>query len=76
MAIDSKRYFSDLETHQLDFVYDENQEHQLIDMAFNKNRSDDRKRWINAADVSMMSLRMLLMTEFVSSTAGGLRGES
>lgn len=48
---EAREYFSDLKTHQLDFVYDGQPiVDDLIDMAFSKRRADNRKEWINASD--------------------------
>ena len=54
---EAKEYFSDLATHQLRFatIKDEDaagasQDSDLIDMAFKKNRVEDRKNWILSCD--------------------------
>ena len=38
---------------QIDYVYDGSNSDQMIDLAFNKSRSDDRKRWIGSYDRSI-----------------------
>ncbi|KAL7721006.1 DNA topoisomerase 2 [Entamoeba marina] len=43
---DAKAYFSDLDTHVIQFDYDGVEADQVIDLAFNKKRADDRKLWL------------------------------
>ncbi|EGG19554.1 DNA topoisomerase II [Cavenderia fasciculata] len=45
-AEEGKEYFADIERHKLDFQWDDNAD-DSIDMAFNKKRADDRKKWLN-----------------------------
>lgn len=46
-AAEAKEYFSDMEQHRLDFEWKSSKAGELIDMAFNKARADDRKQWMN-----------------------------
>merc|ERR1719181_276913 len=46
-AAEAKEYFSDMEQHRLDFAWKSNKDGELIDLAFNKSRADDRKKWMN-----------------------------
>lgn len=46
MAPDAVKYFSDLERHRLAFDAAKDEDRQLIDMAFNKKKADDRKEWL------------------------------
>jgi DNA topoisomerase-2 len=48
-AAEAKEYFSNLQTHELDFAWDDNAG-DAIDMAFAKKRVDDRKNWLLAMD--------------------------
>ncbi|EPT26031.1 DNA topoisomerase 2, putative [Toxoplasma gondii ME49] len=43
-----KEYFNDLDKHQIDFVWSGQHDGELIDMAFNKKRAEDRKRWLQS----------------------------
>ncbi|PFH34188.1 putative DNA topoisomerase 2 [Besnoitia besnoiti] len=43
-----KEYFNDLAKHQIDFVWSGQHDGELIDMAFNKRRAEDRKRWLQS----------------------------
>ncbi|CBZ55157.1 hypothetical protein NCLIV_055820 [Neospora caninum Liverpool] len=43
-----KEYFNDLSKHQIDFVWSGQHDGELIDMAFNKRRAEDRKRWLQS----------------------------
>lgn len=43
---DARKYFSDLATHKKEFEVASVEERQLVDMAFNKKRSADRKEWL------------------------------
>ncbi|KAJ9472207.1 DNA topoisomerase 2 [Diplonema papillatum] len=44
---EAKQYFSDLETHKIDFVYDDaGEDDRAIEMAFASKKVDERKRWI------------------------------
>lgn len=47
-SAEAKEYFSDLETHRLEFHWNSKKDGELVDMAFNKARADDRKSWINS----------------------------
>ena len=48
-AAEAKEYFKNLEDHGMTFDYDDEAE-ELLDLAFNKKRADDRKQWIENAD--------------------------
>lgn len=47
-AAEAKEYFSALSKHRLSFAYKGRKDGELIDMAFNKARADDRKAWMNS----------------------------
>merc|ERR1712039_1025977 len=46
-AAEAKEYFRAIDKHQIEFTWKSGKESELIDMAFNKNRADDRKVWMN-----------------------------
>merc|ERR1719181_2298412 len=46
-AAEAKEYFSAMADHKLDFKWKSNKDGELIDLAFNKSRADDRKKWMN-----------------------------
>lgn len=46
-AQEAKEYFSAIDMHRLDFEWKSNKDGELVDMAFNKARADDRKQWMN-----------------------------
>merc|ERR1719203_353104 len=46
-SAEAKEYFSAMATHSLDFEWHSKKDGELIDMAFNKARADDRKVWMN-----------------------------
>ena len=43
---DAQRYFSDLDKHHKEFAVMEDEEAQLIDLAFSKKKADERKEWL------------------------------
>ncbi|WWD17171.1 hypothetical protein CI109_101609 [Kwoniella shandongensis] len=45
-SADAQKYFSDLDKHRLAFETMKDEDRQLIDMAFNKKKADDRKEWL------------------------------
>jgi len=48
---EAKEYFSDLERHKLQFIWRSDESDQdAIDLAFNKKRADDRKKWLENLD--------------------------
>jgi len=47
-AAEAKQYFNAIDLHRLDFDWASKKSGELIDMAFNKNRADDRKVWMNS----------------------------
>ncbi|EKE37602.1 hypothetical protein ENUP19_0294G0003 [Entamoeba nuttalli] len=47
---DAKAYFSDLDTHKIKFAYDGAGSDEVIDLAFNRKRADDRKEWLKGYD--------------------------
>lgn len=49
---EAKEYFSRIDDHSLSFEFTGEADNELIDLAFNKKRADDRKDWINGADDS------------------------
>jgi DNA topoisomerase-2 len=46
-SAEAREYFSDLQRHELSFAHTSTDEDDLIDMAFNSKRADDRKDWIS-----------------------------
>mmetsp|Transcript_29070 Transcript_29070/g.52693 ORF Transcript_29070/g.52693 Transcript_29070/m.52693 type:complete len:2014 (-) Transcript_29070:71-6112(-) len=48
-SAEAREYFSDLQNHELTFSNSE-QDDDLIDMAFNSKRADDRKEWISQCE--------------------------
>lgn len=47
---EAKDYFSDLGNHEIRFTYGGEHDDELIDMAFNSKRADERKAWISACE--------------------------
>eukprot|EP00927_Polykrikos_kofoidii_P020904 TRINITY_DN19978_c0_g1_i1.p1 TRINITY_DN19978_c0_g1~~TRINITY_DN19978_c0_g1_i1.p1 ORF type:complete len:1282 (-),score=268.81 TRINITY_DN19978_c0_g1_i1:245-4090(-) len=47
-SAEAKEYFKAIDDHRLDFTWKSKKDGELIDMAFNKSRADDRKHWMNA----------------------------
>lgn len=45
-AADAKKYFSDLDKHKIPFQDTQPGDRDLIDLAFNKKKADDRKEWL------------------------------
>nr|XP_027193921.1 DNA topoisomerase 2-like [Dermatophagoides pteronyssinus] len=41
-------YFSKIQDHQLEFVYEDPEDFESIDMAFNSKRAEDRRKWIQS----------------------------
>ena len=41
-----KNYFRDMDTHMLSFDTIRPVDHDLVDLAFNKKKADDRKEWL------------------------------
>ena len=46
-AKEAREYFSNVEKHRIAFKWQNDNDGECIDMAFNKKRADDRKEWIN-----------------------------
>eukprot|EP00928_Gymnodinium_smaydae_P070564 TRINITY_DN54374_c0_g1_i1.p1 TRINITY_DN54374_c0_g1~~TRINITY_DN54374_c0_g1_i1.p1 ORF type:complete len:1314 (-),score=374.03 TRINITY_DN54374_c0_g1_i1:105-3977(-) len=44
---EAREYFKDIQNHVLNFKWNSPADGKLIDMAFNKGRADDRKKWMN-----------------------------
>ena len=44
-AAEGREYFSDLDKHVIEFQWDQ-ESSGLIDLAFNKDRTEDRKKWL------------------------------
>eukprot|EP01114_Cavostelium_apophysatum_P017591 TRINITY_DN526_c0_g1_i1.p1 TRINITY_DN526_c0_g1~~TRINITY_DN526_c0_g1_i1.p1 ORF type:complete len:1536 (+),score=661.88 TRINITY_DN526_c0_g1_i1:185-4792(+) len=45
---EAKEYFANIDTHQIKFQWEGEKDDELIDMAFNKKRAEDRKDWMRA----------------------------
>ena len=58
-AADAKRYFGDMDAHRLKFKPSSETDRELIDMAFNKKKADDRKDWLRGFVVRRPSSRLL-----------------
>jgi len=43
---EAKEYFSRLDDHVIDFIYNDGEDFDAIDLAFNKKKADDRKEWL------------------------------
>lgn len=46
-SAEAKEYFSAIDHHRIDFKWKSKKDGELVDMAFNKARADDRKVWMN-----------------------------
>ncbi len=44
---EAREYFSDLDTHRIEFEWSGEEDGRLIDMAFSKTKADARKQWIS-----------------------------
>jgi len=47
-AKEAKEYFRDIENHEIKFRWQDEEDSEAVDLAFNKKRADDRKEWINS----------------------------
>ena len=57
-AADAKKYFSDMNAHRIAFKPCTPGDRELVDMAFNKKKADNRKEWLRGYVVrSLFSLR-------------------
>ena len=56
---DAIRYFSALDKHEKRFAVLTDFERELVDMAFNKKRADDRKEWLRQYVVSFYHCGLL-----------------
>lgn len=54
-AQEAKRYFADLETHEIEFEYKDEHDDDSIDLAFSKKRADERKDWLSKYEVRALS---------------------
>ncbi len=54
-AKDAKKYFSDLDKHMIPFQDIQEGERELIDLAFNKKKADDRKEWLRQFKVRLVA---------------------
>ena len=45
-AKEDMEYFKEIDQHRLDFVYEDEQDDQSIDLFFNRKKADLRKEWI------------------------------
>ena len=50
---EAKEYFQNLKKHEIVFKYENTQDDESIDLVFNKDRADDRKKWINGFDPNL-----------------------
>ena len=49
-AVEAKQYFNALAAHKIDFEFVDNEDMEVIDMAFNKRFADRRKAWLESYD--------------------------
>ncbi len=47
---EAREYFSDLQKHRIAFRFRGEMDQKAMDLAFGKDKVDERKDWINAAD--------------------------
>ena len=52
-AKEAKEYFSALVSHKIDFEFVDNEDMDVIDMAFNKRFADRRKAWLETYDPAL-----------------------
>ncbi len=50
---EAKQYFKAIAKHKITFAYEGERSDDALTLAFCKSRADDRKRWLEAADVDM-----------------------
>ena len=48
---DARDYFSDMKRHMIPFSTMQDGDHELIELAFSKKKSDDRKEWLRQFQV-------------------------
>uniref|UniRef100_A0A0R3RJ84 DNA topoisomerase (ATP-hydrolyzing) n=1 Tax=Elaeophora elaphi TaxID=1147741 RepID=A0A0R3RJ84_9BILA len=54
-AQEAREYFMDIERHTVNFIYDGKASDESIDLAFAKNKADDRKVWIAESSKLLLS---------------------
>ncbi|EJD75625.1 DNA topoisomerase 2 [Loa loa] len=54
-AKEAREYFTDIERHTVNFIYDGKAADESIDLAFAKNKADDRKIWIAESSKLLLS---------------------
>lgn len=47
---EAKEYFSNIEIHKINFKYDNAEDDEAVDLAFNKKKADSRKEWLSHFD--------------------------
>jgi len=47
---EAKEYFQNIDLHEIKFRYDNDQDDDAVDLAFNKKKADDRKEWLTRYD--------------------------
>ncbi|EXX74976.1 DNA topoisomerase 2 [Rhizophagus irregularis DAOM 197198w] len=68
-AEEAKEYFKDLRTHKKPFKTIQEGERELIDMAFNKKKADDRKEWLRNYEPGTYmnhNVKEITITDFIN----------
>lgn len=66
---EAKEYFSALEDHVIDFVYEDSTDFEAIDLAFNKKKADARKEWLKTYRPETFvdhSIKFLRYSDFIN----------
>lgn len=66
---DAREYFSAMEKHMIPFAKTQEGERDLIDMAFNKKKADDRKDWLRQFKVRSNTVVAYYSFELKTNTA-------
>lgn len=68
-SADAKKYFSDMGKHMLQFDVTKDGDRDLIDLAFNKKKADDRKEWLRQFRVRSASSASSFVNRMLTSSS-------
>lgn len=74
-AKEGRKYFEDIDDHQKDFIWVDDQDGNDIELAFSKKRIADRKQWLTNFQVCSCCLAFVRSLPWVVYSGSGLMGK-
>ena len=63
---EGREYFANLEKHRKDFIWEDEEDGEAIELAFSKKKIEERKSWLRQFEVKVLACFLLVFLEKVN----------